>query len=352
METIFRVDRLPVFQNKMYDSPVAAIKCPKGDVVLVQDTNTGLIFNSDFDEALMHYDSSYQNEQASSAIFNKHLQEVGNIILHYWKGMRLVEIGCGKGYFLEHLTSEGFDIIGYDPSYEGDNPAIKKMYYGPEISIKADGIILRHVLEHIVNPVEFLFQIRSLKPDAMIYIEVPCFDWICHNRAWFDIFYEHVNYFRKDDFVRMFGKIYESGHLFNGQYLYVLADLSTLKAPVFRGELAIIPDDFLKGLYSASNMVKEDPEGTYVVWGGASKGVMFSLFMKRMGAEIKHIIDINPAKQGKYLGGTGLKVSSPDKVLKSLPDGSTIFIMNSNYAKEIYDVAGERFQYWRIDNDF
>ena len=186
----------------------------------------------------------------------------------------------------------------------------------------------------------------------MIYIEVPCFDWICHNRAWFDIFYEHVNYFRKDDFVRMFGKIYESGHLFNGQYLYVLADLSTLKAPVFRGELAIIPDDFLKGLYSASNMVKEDPEGTYVVWGGASKGVIFSLFMKRMGAEIKHIIDINPAKQGKYLGGTGLKVSSPDKVLKSLPDGSTIFIMNSNYAKEIYDVAGERFQYWRIDNDF
>ena len=66
---------------------------------------------------------------------------------------------------------------------------------------------------------------------------------------------------------------------------------------------------------------------------------------------MKRVIDINPSKQRKYLGGTGLKVSPPDDVLKLLPDGADIFIMNSNYAKEIVDFAGDRFQYWRIDDD-
>jgi len=38
----------------------------------------------------------------------------------------------------------------------------------------------------------------------LIYIEVPCFDWICLHRSWFDVFYQHFN-FRLADFDRVFG---------------------------------------------------------------------------------------------------------------------------------------------------
>ena len=65
----------------------------------------------------------------------------------------------------------------------------------------------------------------------MIYIEVPCFDWIIEHGAWFDIFYEHVNYFRLDDFRRAFGKVIHAGRSFGGQYLSVIADLDTLRVP-------------------------------------------------------------------------------------------------------------------------
>ena len=40
-----------------------------------------------------------------------------------------------------------------------------------------------------------------------------------------------MNYFRLSDFTRMFGNVIESGRLFGGQYLYVLADLATLRDP-------------------------------------------------------------------------------------------------------------------------
>ena len=92
--------------------------------------------------------------------------------------------------------------------------------------------MLRHTLEHMRQPVDFLADVlRANGGRGDIYLEVPCFDWIRSHRAWFDIFYEHVNYFRLDDFHRMFGTVRESGHLFGGQYLYAIADLATLRAP-------------------------------------------------------------------------------------------------------------------------
>lgn len=257
-----------------------------------------------------------------------------------------------QGFFLEYLSSLGLRVTGFDPAYEGNNPSVIKEYYGPGVKVQSGGIILRHVLEHISNPVEFLIGIRSVAQDAKIYIEVPCFDWILKKRAWFDIFYEHVNYFREDDFKRMFGRIYESGYLFGGQYLYVLADLASLRAPVFNEKTVSLPKDFLRSVQSASNLVKSSPLKTTVVWGGASKGVIFALLMRRMEADINHVIDINPSKQDRHMAATGLRVLCPDEVLPLLPDGSNIFIMNSNYAEEIIRSAGERFQYWRIDDDF
>jgi len=39
---------------------------------------------------------------------------------------RIVEVGCGKGYFWEMLLVKGFDVTGSDPTYEGENPLVKR----------------------------------------------------------------------------------------------------------------------------------------------------------------------------------------------------------------------------------
>lgn len=61
---------MPVFQTRMFHSEQEAKNCIKGDVVLIQDLETGLIFNEAFRPELTQYDADYQNEQASAPFFS------------------------------------------------------------------------------------------------------------------------------------------------------------------------------------------------------------------------------------------------------------------------------------------
>ena len=231
---LYESDAFPIFQNRMYPTAVEARNCPKGDIRVVEDLESGLIYNAAFRPEWMQYDAHYQNEQAVSPIFRNHLEEVAAIVDLTLGRTRIVEIGCGKAYFLELLLTKGFDVTGFDPTYEGNSPRVVKQYFKQGHGIRADGLVLRHVLEHIQDPVAFLLALKEANGGGgKIYIEVPSFDWICDHRAWFDIFYEHVNYFRLSDFPRMFASIDTCGALFGDQYLYVVADLASLRTPVF-----------------------------------------------------------------------------------------------------------------------
>ncbi|MCP9812657.1 hypothetical protein [Synechococcus lacustris] len=105
---LYQADAFQVFQNQMYNSKEAVINCPKGDICVVQDLETGLIYNSTFRPELMTYDENYENEQAVSEIFQKHLASISNIISSYLGATNIVEVGCGEGYFLETLAENGF----------------------------------------------------------------------------------------------------------------------------------------------------------------------------------------------------------------------------------------------------
>src|SRR3546814_9335071 len=149
-----------------------------------------------------------------SGVFKNHLGTVTQIIRRHFVDVSLIEVGCGKGYFLDHLQAQGYRITGIDPAYEGDNPNVVKAPFERSLGLSAQGIVLRHVLEHMVDPMAFLANIAHANHGkGLIYIEVPCLDWIMRCRAWFDIFYEHVNYIRLSDFDRMFGTVLARGHV-------------------------------------------------------------------------------------------------------------------------------------------
>lgn len=347
---LFRLNGIPAYQNKMFNSPDAARNCPSGDVVLVQDMKSGLVFNAAYDRNLLNYDESYQNEQGYSLIFHAHMNEVLDKIDRHFSGKQILEVGCGKGSFLNLIRQRGHDAKGIDPAYEGDDPYIYKQHFNAILNLKADVIVLRHVLEHIPEPLEFLRTLASANGGrGAVYIEVPCLDWIIRQRAWFDVFYEHVNYFRLSDFSRMFGVIHEMGHLFDGQYIYVIAELRTLDPPKLIGSIdeVIFPKDFLHEVENCLNMMTR--ASRKIVWGAAAKGVMFSHHLTSRGARLDFAIDINPAKQGKFLGGSSLPVLSPASGLARLSVGDDVFVMNSNYLDEITSLGGNHLNYISAD---
>jgi hypothetical protein len=303
---------------------------------LVQDGSTGLVYNAAFQAELMIYDAAYQNEQAHSSSFKSHLEEVATIVERNLGVEGLVEVGCGKAFFLELLQSRGCSIAGFDPTYEGDNPSVERHYFDESVAVSAKGIILRHVLEHVEDPVGFLDGLRAANGGGLIYIEVPCLDWILDNRVWFDVFYEHVNYFRLQDFSRMFGRVVDIGNIFGGQYLYVVADLDSLRLPRYGPAVCVsFPSDFLpKSIASATSKA---------VWGAASKGVIYSLLRERSRNPVDILIDINPAKCGKFVPATGLRVMSPEEAFTALPVDADICVMNPNYLEEIRRMTSGRF---------
>ncbi|HET56875.1 MAG TPA: methyltransferase domain-containing protein [Deltaproteobacteria bacterium] len=353
---LYAMDDFPVSQNRVYGNAAEALSCPRGNIRLEQDTVTGIVHNSSFDPDLMHYDENYQNEQGYSQSFRDHLEETAAIIGRYFSGMSILEIGCGKGTFLELMRSRGFSITGVDPAYEGHSRYVVKDVFSHHLGISGDAIILRHVLEHIPDPLQFLWTVRNANGGkGLVYIEVPCLDWILCHKAWFDIYYEHVNYFRLSDFPRFFENILESGKTFGGQYLYVIADLATLRdSPRTHFQHIVFPGDFAAGIDRTAELMKTGSPKNFIVWGASSKGVIFSfLLLRKWKVTPDVVIDINPAKQGQYLPATALPVLSPADGLAQANPGDAVFVMNSNYFEEIRSLAGNKLTYYKVDeNEF
>lgn len=336
LSPIYEVKDIPIFQNKTYDTIEQSQNAQLANVSLVTCETCGFVFNCDFNLKIMNYDTQYQNEQSHSMYFQNYLNDIINLFISKnIHNKMVVEIGCGKGYFLEKLQASGFDIIGFDPAYEGTNPQIMKDYFSKKYNhLNADLIILRHTLEHIQNPLEFLHHIaQSVNYKGKIFIEVPSFEWIIQKLAFWDIFYEHCNYFSFDSLGNLF-ETSEQGYLFCNQYMYIFADLRHLKEKATIQPKKIkfeLLNNFKKSLEYYRNFVQQHKN--IYVWGAGAKGVTFANLVDPCHKYISYIIDINPKKQNKYVGKTSHKIVSPE-ILNKVEQGE-IFVMNENYYEEI-----------------
>ncbi len=116
-QVIYKAEGFPVFQNVLYDTIEEALNCTVGDIELIQDEKTGFIYNRLFDNSLMDYDEDYSFDPSVSAAYRNIIAGVKDDIIERYLGKnKLLEIGCGKGYFTDYLASEGFDIVGMDPA--------------------------------------------------------------------------------------------------------------------------------------------------------------------------------------------------------------------------------------------
>lgn len=95
---------------------------------------------------------------------------------------RVLDIGCGRGYFLMACREQGFDVQGFDVSEDGAAyvretlgiPVHTGMLETAFGESTFDVITLWHSLEHTSDPAKYLELARSwLKPGGVLVIDVP-----------------------------------------------------------------------------------------------------------------------------------------------------------------------------------
>lgn len=106
-------------------------------------------------------------------------------------GMKSLDVGAGLGKTMIALSKVGFDAYGLEPSLTFYENAINQMKINP-IKLKHgriedvnysenyfDFISFKCVLEHVYDPsISILKAMKWLKPNGIIYIEVPSSDWL------------------------------------------------------------------------------------------------------------------------------------------------------------------------------
>lgn len=147
----------------------------------------------------------------SDRCFKRMLRE----IKEFKSSGRSLDVGCGTGIFMIYFHREGFDAYGTDISKKAGSvlpDSLKsKVTIGPFLknefsSAYFDVIMLKQVLEHFTEPGAVLKEVyRILKPDGILYIEVPntkCLEARLFKRYWYNLEVpRHLYHFNLHNFL-------------------------------------------------------------------------------------------------------------------------------------------------------
>jgi hypothetical protein len=366
MRVFYSVDGVPVNSCIQLETADAARKYPTGKIRLAFCDTCGFVNNIAFDPGMAEYSARYEETQGFSPTFNAFHQDLAERLIerHDLHGKKIVEIGCGKGEFLDLICALGENHgVGFDP---GHDPArnqpqrpdlvrfVQDFYSERYASERGDFVCCKMTLEHIYPTREFMGVIRSSigdSSDTIVYFLVPNATRIFRECAFEDIYYEHCSYFTRQSLGALFTRagfdVMGMNSEYGDQYLAIEARPSTgqngnrLHFDTAGSDAALVREDVeafvsrLSGLQEVWQQRVRDTTragGEVVLWGSGSKAVSF-LTALELGDAVGRIVDINPYRQGHFMPRTAQPIVAPEALRDSPPD--LVIVMNRIYIDEI-----------------
>ncbi|MFQ5653447.1 MAG: class I SAM-dependent methyltransferase [Planctomycetota bacterium] len=362
-DVFFRLGKVPAHIGLLWTSRERARACSRGEIRLAACQGCGFVYNQAFDLARLEYSEAYDNSLHFSDVYQEYAHGVAQRLVETYglRGKSIVEIGCGKGDFLVLLCDLGDNCgFGFDPSYDGRQQEevsarritfVKDFYSESHADYPADLIVSRYVFEHIPEPLLFLKTIREVigsRLDMVVYFEVPNLLFTLRDHSIWDIIYEHCSYFSPSSLARVFCQagfeILELREQYDGQFLGIVARPAAPGAGPSQngwgnpeevsGRVPGFAEEYRRQLESWGARLEEmtASKRRVVLWGGGAKGVSFLNFLGIEEA-VSHVVDINPAKQGKHIAGTGQRIVAPEELPYLGPD--VVILMNPVYRDEV-----------------
>lgn len=362
-DEILEIERVPVHVGVVWPDAESAKNCARGDIRLAFCRECGFLYNVAFDQSLIDYTLTYDNALGFSPTFQAYERDLCERLIAKYdvREKEVIELGAGSGRFLGLLCELGDNRgLGFDPSHKADRAdplladrarVISGYYAEKDAGRSVDFLCCRHMLEHLDDPAGLLALIRRNlvdQPDTVLYFEVPNAHLALREKSIWDVIYEHTSYYVPSSLEYAFRaagfEVLDVYDCFSGQFAAVEARIDPAWTEGFQPErnadpkLAELVDgyaqEFLQMRENWNGRMREFKEKgqSVVLWGGGAKAVSFISLVEEA-ESIRQVVDINPGKQGSFLGGGGQEIIGPDQLLADPPD--VVVVMNPVYAEEI-----------------
>ena len=293
----------------------------------------------------IYTDANYITKKSISTAMSTNLKDIVDFIEANLNlaSNELLEIGSGSGEIANYFQNQ-MVVTTVDPcvdSYNNPNITHYSEFFNKDvvskINKKFDIIIARHVIEHVINPVEFLKLCQSVLTDnGVIYIEVPNLNDIISIERLTDFFNDHIQYFSNSSLSkagsianltsvnsRLFLNSAHLGMVFKNSNFDILIRLDCAKLKVTNVLAAI------------------DNVDNFIIYGAGAHAVTFaSLLSTEQKNKILSVVDKDGNKSGKFLPGTQVPISTPTNFSASLIVNTSVL-----YAAEVEKYLLEEQQF-------
>ncbi|MBI1247926.1 methyltransferase domain-containing protein [bacterium] len=237
-------------------------------------------------------------------------------------GKRVLEVGCGDGFYLTHLAELKMEVAGIEPSQSFRTMAEDRgiVCYGGYVTRETpapggpyDAFVTRQVFEHVPDPRDFLLGIRAgLTPDAVGLIEVPSLEQALEHDRFYDFFPDHLNYYSERTLrfaIESCGMLVESIERgMNGEYLVAYVRNAPPQHVERFGEVIDRVSQQLREVCSSATKAGKK----VAVWGAGAKGITALAASEVSGVD--YVIDSDPHKQGLFMPVSHFPIHAPSRL--------------------------------------
>lgn len=308
---------------------VTLYKCK--DCGMVQIDPAGLEHDEYFEDYLMSRSCTelyvqYDNELADT------LQAKYGI-----QGKKIVEIGCGDGFFGELLIQRGAQVSAIEPSATACKLAEQRgvRCYNTfldtdidgQVQERFDGFVTKQVMDLVKEPNTFLASLgKILKPGAWGLIDVPSWTKTLLDKRYYDVLPDRVGYYTAKTLVEVMERnnfhVTEVFHGAEGEYVGAYVVYEGQKDGLLKGfkhEFEAFNKEFGRLMDSYRAAGKK-----VAAWGAGAKGVTIFSFSGMDSGSIAYVVDKDNFKWNKFLPGSRLPVVAPDTVREKPVDAMII----------------------------
>ena len=329
-----------------------------------------LVQTEDYAHHAELFDNDYAYFSSYSASWLEHANRyVEAMVRRFDLGPRsqVVEVASNDGYLLQYVQARGIPCLGIEPTASTARAArdkglaVREEFFGVELAerlvregLGADLTAANNVLAHVPDINDFVAGFaRLLKPQGVATFEFPHLMRLVAECQFDTVYHEHFSYLSLTAVQRIFRH--------NGLELFDVEELPThggsLRVYAQRGDTGsrvrqaaveallqrerdagVSTPGYYSGLQPRADRIKYDllrfliaaklAGKSVVAYGAAAKGNTLLNYAGVRPDLLRCVVDLNPAKQGKFMPGSRIPIVDPQQIDALQPDHVLILPWN------------------------